>query len=554
MPTLLPVLFCALLAACNRTGAVATSDANDGDVITVADATDDALELTADVTPEVTGPPRRVLFIGNSYTYYHDLPAVVRALGEATPGAAVTVEMIAVGGAALYNHWLAPATLARIASGDFDVVVLQGQSTEAMLEYEGFDYYAQLLAAAIDDADAEAVWFATWARRAGSPEYPGLGSPAYMTWAIEERYRLAAAHFDDLVALVGSAFQLAGTQLPDVGLYDGDGSHPSPAGTLLASCVILHALTGVAPRVPTPAPLGLSDDTAAALCALAPRVGPAPKACPAVQALCDGECVYLDFDARHCGECGNACAAGDPCRSRVCGCDAPYKGCDGGCYDLATSDYHCGVCGVSCKLGEHCRDGTCQCATAVVVEMTVDALAASRPACVVDGSGSPPLAGPACREAAHELCAAAGACIDSGLPPPTGHSPPFYSALCVAGTVVTTDYATLGTFVPECDGVTDRSGKSCVTAVSRYCASTGAVSGFGPVASDGDSVTVTCLTDATMLRTTPEILQGFASRCVPDPVECQSASRAFCESLGHTGGFGPVEVSGNDLDVVCVGP
>ena len=58
------------------------------------------------------GTPRRVLFIGNSYTYVNDLPRTVEALGAATPGAAVTAEMIAEGGASLLSHWNKPGTRA----------------------------------------------------------------------------------------------------------------------------------------------------------------------------------------------------------------------------------------------------------------------------------------------------------------------------------------------------------------------------------------------------------------------------------------------------------
>src|SRR5439155_809015 len=148
------------------------------------------------------GPPRRALFIGNSYTYQNDLPTLVRALGEATPGGALAVEMLAQGGATLGTHWLTPGTRERIAQGGFDFVVLQGQSVEPVLEPESFDSYARLFAAAVDDAGAQGVWFATWARHDGHADYAalGLGDPAWMTYAIEERYRLAAQLYDDAVA------------------------------------------------------------------------------------------------------------------------------------------------------------------------------------------------------------------------------------------------------------------------------------------------------------------------------------------------------------------
>lgn len=50
------------------------------------------------------------------------------------------------------------------------------------------------------------------------------------------------------------------------------------------------------------------------------------EVCVAPAAACEGRCVDLRSDARHCGACGNACTGGTTCRDGVC-CDAN----DGGC-------------------------------------------------------------------------------------------------------------------------------------------------------------------------------------------------------------------------------
>jgi hypothetical protein len=54
-----------------------------------------------------------------------------------------------------------------------------------------------------------------------------------------------------------------------------------------------------------------------------------------------------------------------------------------------------------------------------------------------------------------------------------------------------------------------------------------------------------------VIHTTDTVLRTHASRCFPDPVTCGIASWNFCESLGQAGGFGPVEVSGEERDVIC---
>jgi len=539
------ILLVATAAACADPPRTAVVDASTRDAAPPeSDAEIDA-GVDAATLPD-GGPvvPLRVLFVGNSYTYFNDLPAVVRALGEATPGGAVEVESVTVAGAALSDHWMTTGARARIETGAFDAVVLQGQSLEPMVNGKSFAGFAALLSGAVSASGADGVWYATWARRAGDPSYVdfGLGTPESMTSTIERAYAAAAAVDDDVVARVGAAWQIARAELPEIELHDADGSHPTAAGTLLSACVIAQALTGRVPRVPEPAPLGLAAETAAALCAIAPRVR-----CLAGSSLCGDVCVDVTWNADHCGACDIACAGEDPCRSSVCGCDAGFTGCSERCVDLQTSPAQCGTCTNACSVGGVCVAGECACPRVSAQPITIEQLTALRPACNSwDAAGSL-----ACNQAAHTHCAALD-CFDSGFGPPSGHSPRIPSVMCVSGDVRATTYTALAAFVPACDGITERDGQVCATAISRYCISTGAVTGFGPVDAAGDDLTVTCLPTAILVRTTVAAVSAFATRCVPDPVTCSVASWSFCESMGHAGGFGPIEVSGTDIDVVCV--
>jgi hypothetical protein len=126
------------------------------------------------------------------------------------------------------------------------------------------------------------------------------------------------------------------------------------------------------------------------------------------------------------------------------------------------------------------------------------------------------------------------------------------SLACVAGDVHQVTYAALQAFSPACDGVAERRGQNCATAIHRHCVSRGAVTGFGGPEGDGDAVMVTCLPAATIVRTTAEELRKHASRCVADPYTCSVASWGLCEEKGHLAGFGPVEVAGTDIDIACV--
>ncbi|MSQ21167.1 MAG: SGNH/GDSL hydrolase family protein [Betaproteobacteria bacterium] len=72
-----------------------------------------------------------VLFIGSSYTYYFEMPAIVAALSQASPRELRT-KMIAVGGATLEDHWEPGVAQRAIHERRWDYVVLQEQSTRPL--------------------------------------------------------------------------------------------------------------------------------------------------------------------------------------------------------------------------------------------------------------------------------------------------------------------------------------------------------------------------------------------------------------------------------------
>jgi hypothetical protein len=164
---------------------------------------------------------------------------------------------------------------------------------------------------------------------------------------------------------------------------------------------------------------------------------------------------------------------------------------------------------------------------------------------------------PDCSAAVHRYCRTLE-CFASGFGP-TPVPGRAWSAVCVTGDVRMTTYAALRALVPACDGSTERIGPSCSTAISRYCASTGAVSGFGPVDTAGDNVTLTCLPRGSVVPTTFATLASFSSGICDGAAErwgpsCGMASSSLCASMGHLSGFGPVEAAGASVAVVCVDP
>jgi hypothetical protein len=184
----------------------------------------------------------RVLFLGNSYTYFNDLPAILSELAKAGHQCTVETRMVAPGGKRLKDHWESSASHEALNSQAWDYVVLQDQSTLGTnIYFEGntrvggdeiFRPYAELWADEIRKRHATPVFYLTWARKA-TPEDQEALDYAYMG---------AAKVTHSVVAPVGLAWARIRKTDPTIDLYYRDGSHPSPAGSYLAACAIYAAI------------------------------------------------------------------------------------------------------------------------------------------------------------------------------------------------------------------------------------------------------------------------------------------------------------------------
>lgn len=178
----------------------------------------------------------RVLFVGNSLTYYYDLPGLVTCLtspdGE---GATLAVESVVRGGATLAEHWLEGRALERIRAGRFDVVVLQEQSLEAANAPEASRRALGAFVGAVRAAGAQPVLYLPWQRTDAQASRSRVALDALASWGDALGVR---------VARVGPAFERAESTIPGVVLRDPDGSHPSLEGSYLAAAVFVVTLGG----------------------------------------------------------------------------------------------------------------------------------------------------------------------------------------------------------------------------------------------------------------------------------------------------------------------
>lgn len=169
--------------------------------------------------------PKRVLFIGNSFTGYNG--GIDTHLTGLAPFAETS--RIVVGGATLQRHWHDTNTLKRIREGNWDSVVLQEQSVTPVLFQDQFYEFAKKLDAEIKNAGAETVFFMTWER-------PDAVAHGVTTQALASAYNKVGAELGAKVAPAGLAFSRSLQERPELRLNQQDG-HPTIHGTYLSACV-----------------------------------------------------------------------------------------------------------------------------------------------------------------------------------------------------------------------------------------------------------------------------------------------------------------------------
>lgn len=181
----------------------------------------------------------RVLFVGNSYTYFWNLPQHVALFAEGQEINLTTIQSTA-GGATLGQHWRGEKELntrQMIVEGDFDIVVLQDHSRSAIDQPDSLHYYGGKWAKVIRENGGEPMLYMTWARE----------WDPYMQEQISHEYIKLGEKMNARVAPVGLAWNRARELRPHFDLYDPDGSHPSILGTYLTACVFYGMLTGQSP-------------------------------------------------------------------------------------------------------------------------------------------------------------------------------------------------------------------------------------------------------------------------------------------------------------------
>ena len=186
-----------------------------------------------------------VLFVGNSYTYYNDMPLMLVNLAQSA-GQPVVTGQSTPGGYTLEQHSLNPTTISMISECIWHYVVLQEQSQIPTIEYWRYNSMypaARYLDSIIISNRESTAFFMTWGRKYGGIQtYYGYSSPDFrdffhMQESLSSAYTEIANELSALLCPVGNAWALAKQIDSLVDLWQSDYSHPTLKGSYLTACV-----------------------------------------------------------------------------------------------------------------------------------------------------------------------------------------------------------------------------------------------------------------------------------------------------------------------------
>ncbi|MCA0153493.1 SGNH/GDSL hydrolase family protein [Winogradskyella vincentii] len=172
-----------------------------------------------------------ILFIGNSLTYYNNLPELVKQTAREY-NVRVKYEMVAKPNYAIVDHWAEGKVQKLITKKKFDYVILQqGPSSQyegrQMLIESGKDY-KQLC----DKTNTKLCYYMVWPSRTYYHTYDG----------VIKNHRDAAKLNDAILLPVGEVWKAYFDRTDNFQYYGPDGFHPSLLGSKVAARVITEKL------------------------------------------------------------------------------------------------------------------------------------------------------------------------------------------------------------------------------------------------------------------------------------------------------------------------
>jgi len=194
---------------------------------------------------------KKILFIGNSYTYYNDMPNAIFTEIAKAAGYSFDVKTLTTGGWELIRVTDPADETGALVDTElrdvkYDYVIIQEQSTNPAADPERFRAGLSAIMERVRKNGATPLLYGTWGRESGNAFLEEMGwTNESMTWKMASAYDAAAKEHGIDVAQVGLAFfDVYKTYAGDAGLYVWDySSHPTYTGSFLAAMTIFAKIT-----------------------------------------------------------------------------------------------------------------------------------------------------------------------------------------------------------------------------------------------------------------------------------------------------------------------
>lgn len=212
----------------------------------------------------------RVLFIGNSYMYFNDLPGLFANMaGEAGEHVSVAAHM--PGGASVgdtiqgtFAHMYNPQVYDLIRSKEWDYLFLQDRQSRFCMGYGVFPGDSRVIEGHLKIRDsllfyhpcAKMLWFAGFGPSAGYPPFAYSGEA--LIDSIYRNYQFLRDTAGQVIVPIGPAFLRIMEDYPAIDLWDPDGSHPSLSGSWLIASTLFSTVFKRSP-IESPANPGLPE-------------------------------------------------------------------------------------------------------------------------------------------------------------------------------------------------------------------------------------------------------------------------------------------------------
>lgn len=203
---------------------------------------------TSTLADETT--PVKILFIGNSSTYYNNMPLMIEGLAKADSiecqVRSITASNYKLSQFATPGNSYNAEIMNALSMEKWDFVVLQEHREPLMQNLEKTQTALTTLKKAIDDSGAKTILYETQADYMGR-DFTINGTSIYfdhntLQYYMNKNYYHLSGLQDCALAPAGLYYTRCMSTYPEINLYNSDMIHPSLEGSYLAACVLYQTI------------------------------------------------------------------------------------------------------------------------------------------------------------------------------------------------------------------------------------------------------------------------------------------------------------------------